>query len=160
MKKQIFMALLAAVSSFAMISCGDDDKNNDPKPSNQTTETKASWKDTGSEIQINESIVTSYGTETTTTVYSYSGNTITNMVITVDYGSPIIAQQVYDATEPDEIENTILNGSKIIYTASEEEYKNLDTEFVRIMAQEHVDRINSGEINININDFGGDEGDI
>ena len=158
MKKQIFMALLAAVSSFAMISCGDEDKKDDPKPSNQTTETKASWKDTGSEIQINESVVTPYGTETTTTVYSYSGNTITNMVITVDYGSPIIAQQVYDATEPDE--NTILNGSKIIYTASEEEYKDLDTELVRIMAQTQVDRINSGENNININDFSGDEGDI
>ena len=39
MKKRIFMALLAAVSTFAMVSCGDD-KNDDPQPS---VATKASF---------------------------------------------------------------------------------------------------------------------
>ena len=32
MKKKIFLALMALATSFSLVSCGDDDKDDDPKP--------------------------------------------------------------------------------------------------------------------------------
>lgn len=36
MRKQFLLILLAAISCFSLISCGDDDKKDDPKPANDT----------------------------------------------------------------------------------------------------------------------------
>ena len=49
MKKRIFMALLAIVSVFAMVSCGDDNKNDDPTPSG-TIVTEAKYSKTSNTV--------------------------------------------------------------------------------------------------------------
>ena len=113
MKKRIFMALLAAVSSFAMVSCGDDDKNDDPKPG---VSTKASFGQESNSVWVvvplDEEDLKDMpeGSASQKSVWKWnSNNEVTEFTATVTCDNKELAQALYnqalaDKDNPEEVE--------------------------------------------------------
>ena len=96
MKKRIFMALLAAVSCFAMVSCGDD-KNDDPKPSGNVA-TKASYGETSTGCYVEfPQPETELGASSTKIEWKWDSNgKVTEYSSTVTCTSAAIAKISYE----------------------------------------------------------------
>ena len=110
MKKRIFMALLAAVSAFAMVSCGDDNKNDDPTPSG-TIVTEAKYSKTSN------SVITEYpielgdmGAESWSNEYKFSNGLVTSHTATINCSSSLIANLGYAGGNRQECQETEENG--------------------------------------------------
>lgn len=150
MKKQIFMALLAAVSSFAMVSCGDDDKNNDPKPTG-TTE-KATYNETSSGCYVTFSHTEAeMGTSSTKVEWNWdnSGN-VTEYKATVTCTSAAVARLSYEAylSEKEEaneegIKSVTQSGNNIYVEYEIDE--NIDTKDEAIFAAKAIAYANGAE---------------
>ena len=96
MKKRIFMALLAAVSTFAMVSCGDD-KDDDPQP-NGSIATKASYKETSNGCYVEYPDPTGAGMQSTKVEWKWDSNgKVTENTATVTCSSSLIAAAAYEA---------------------------------------------------------------
>ena len=120
MKKQIFMALLAAVSSFAMVSCGDDDKNNDPKPAGQTT-TEAKYSQTSNSVSVEIPVdAGEFGAQSWKHEYKFSNGLVTEHTSTVVCSSTMLAQMTYEEWKQseteghDDVKNVSANGNTIL----------------------------------------------
>ena len=121
MKKQIFMALLAAVSSFAMISCGDDDKKNDPKPD---VSKEAKYEQTSNSVSVQYYYdMREMGGESIKNEYTFSNGLVTSHTATVTCSSSIVAELAYQGyledkengeTDDDAIKNVTRKGDQII----------------------------------------------
>ena len=94
MKKRIFLALLAAVSCFAMVSCGDD-KNDDPKPSGNVA-TKASYGETSTGCYVEfPQPETELGASSTKVEWKWDSNgKVTDHTATVTCTSAAIAKSL------------------------------------------------------------------
>lgn len=141
MKRKLFLALLALATSFALVSCGDD-KKDDPKPSNNT----ATWEDTNSAIVIHYTDNTSGITIKMTETYPYDAEeNITGWTISQDCGTAVIAQQVYAALQGEEdfdASQYDVAGSVITYTAPVKEYEDLTKSTAITIAKMTCDRYN------------------
>ena len=94
MKKRIFMALLAAVATFAMTSCGDD-KKDDPTPS---VATKASFEETSNGCYVEYPDPTGAGMQSTKVEWKWDSNgKVTEYTATVTCSSSLIAAAAYEA---------------------------------------------------------------
>ncbi|MBO7056035.1 MAG: hypothetical protein J6W37_11770 [Bacteroidales bacterium] len=121
MKKQIFMALLAAVSSFAMVSCGDDDKNNDPKPD---VSKEAKYEQTSNSVSVQYYYdMREMGGESIKNEYTFSNGLVTSHTATVTCSSSVVAELAYQGyledkengeTDDDAIKNVTRKGDQII----------------------------------------------
>lgn len=121
MKKQIFMALLAAVSSFAMVSCGDDDKNNDPKPE---VSKEAKYEQTSNSVSVQYYYdMREMGGESIKNEYTFSNGLVTSHTATVTCSSSVVAELAYQGyledkengeTDDDAIKNVTRKGDQII----------------------------------------------
>lgn len=140
MKHKILFAFLALATSFSLVSCGDDDKDNDPKPS------KATYQDTGSELIIsypltddNNKVIGSCK-ETV----SYEGETVTGYKIVASCNSATDADKTYkealDEKENDPetaIKEVKRDGNDVIMICElPEEFSSV--EMIRIMLQMQV----------------------
>ena len=122
MKKSIFMALLAAVSSFAMVSCGDDDKKDDPQPENLPKETK--YTQTSNSVSVEYYVdLQTMGGKSFKNEYKFSNGLVTSHTATVTCSSSIVAEMAYQEyleeqrqgeTDEDVIEKVTPEGNKII----------------------------------------------
>ena len=138
MKKRIFMALLAAVSTFAMVSC-DEDKDNDPNPSG-TVVADASWGEEGNTVWLSipiDEIPTSMGSATEKTVWEFnSGDLCTTYYSVTTCSNAALAQSVYeealnamnnpepadDGEEPEVIDDVKIKGNDVyVYYKVEEQ---------------------------------------
>ncbi|MBO4777998.1 MAG: hypothetical protein J5588_05840 [Bacteroidales bacterium] len=121
MKKQFFMALLAAVSSFAMVSCGDDDKNNDPKPD---VSKEAKYEQTSNSVSVQYYYdMREMGGESIKNEYTFSNGLVTSHTATVTCSSSVVAELAYQGyledkengeTDDDAIKNVTRKGDQII----------------------------------------------
>ena len=97
MKKRIFMALLAAVSTFAMVSCGDD-KDDDPKPSGKVA-TEATYGETSNTVwmempvELEDGVA---GSASEKTIFEFTNDKVSRMYSTTTCSSSALAQQVFE----------------------------------------------------------------
>ena len=143
MKKRIFMALLAAVSSFAMISCDDDDKKDDPKPSGKVA-TEASWGETDNTVWLEmplelEADAPVKGSASEKTVWEFTNDKCTKYYGITTCSTTELAQAIYqealaaknnpevgdDGEEEDEITDVDIKGNNVYvyYKAPEDATK-------------------------------------
>lgn len=167
MKKRIFMALLAAVASFAFTSCGD--KDDDPKPSGSVA-TKASYNEsnTGCYVEFPQP-ETDLGTSSTKVEWKWNSNgKVTDYTATVTCTSAVIAKISYetymsekDGVNEDGIKSVSQSGNNIIVEYEIDE--NIDTKEEAILAAKVIAYANGVEgisvddlIPSDITDLGGD----
>lgn len=138
MKHKILFAFLALVTSFSLVSCGDDDKDNDPKPS------KATYKDTGSELIITYPLTDDNDKfiGTCKETVSYKDETIISYTILASCNSAADAEKVYKEAleEKNDPESDFIDvkkeGNNVIITC--EIPDDIDIEMLRIMLQIQV----------------------
>ncbi len=138
MKHKILFAFLALATSFSLVSCGDDDKDNDPKPS------KATYQDTGSELIVTYPLIDDNNKflGTCKEIISYKDETIISYTIMACCNNAADAEKVYnDALEEikdpeSEIIDVKKEGNNIIMTGELPE--DCTVEMLRIMLQEQV----------------------
>ena len=106
MKKRIFMALLAAVSSFAMVSCGDDDKNDDPTPS-ETMVTEPTYSKTSNSVKTEYPVnMGEMGAQSWSNEYTFSNDLVTSHTATINCSSSLIAKLAYEEWKSQEGQET------------------------------------------------------
>ncbi len=152
MKKQIFMALLAAVSSFAMVSCGDDDKNNDPKPSNQTTVPEAKYSENSNSVTVEYAVYAGeIGAQSWKNEYKFSNGFVTEHTATLECSSAMLAQWTYEEWKSSEgqsndedgiVKNVSQKGNTIII---EYEVENGMTDKEAIITSKLLDQASNDE---------------
>lgn len=165
MKKRVFMALLAAVSSFAMVSCGDDDKDDDPTPSNSVS-TKAEYKETDNSVSVTFPVTETNTTESTTIEYKFSNGYVTEHTATIVCTSTeaaTVSYQIYmqgegeDIDENESIEKVEQKGNTIVvyYTVEEGMTKEEAITTIKLVAYANgVEGISLDEIvPTNVNDI-------
>lgn len=100
------MAFLAAVSSFAMVSCGDDEDGDDPTPSNGIV-TEASYGETDNSVYVEYPVNSEYGVAGSASVkieWKFSGDKVVEQTSTTTCSSSEIAEALYKEALEDQQE--------------------------------------------------------
>ena len=101
MKKRVFMALLAAVATFAMTSCGDDDKKDNPAPATESSfgqNSNSVWLTTPLDEEDLEGMPEGSASQKVVWKWDGSGN-ITDIVATLNCSSVELAEALLKQTQ-------------------------------------------------------------
>ena len=127
MKKELIAGVIAVIACFSLAACGEKQENvtvNNETNSEVSTQTNENQEaNLEPEVNFNNIEMTSDDTklvfklsDSVTSVYYYSGDTITGYEAYVDYDSPELANLAkasYDGSD-DEIESITVSGSRLI----------------------------------------------
>ena len=122
MKKRIFLALLAAVSTIVMVGCGKDDKKDDPQPAKVSAEAK--YTETENSVEFTYPTYADDATNpvySTTMTYKFDGNKVVENKAVVVCASALVAEEMIKTYESekdlkDNIEKVEKNGNTITVT--------------------------------------------
>jgi len=119
MKKRIFLALLAAVSTIVMVGCGKDDKKDDPQPAKVSAEAK--YTETDNSVVFTYPDDATNPTCSTTVTYKFDGDKVVeNTAVVVCCSAALVEEmiKVYESEKDlkDNIEKIEKNGNTITVT--------------------------------------------